>query len=299
MLNLRDIKRRIKSVGGIRQITRAMEMVAATKLRRSQQRVEAARPYTEKMDEVLAHLKSSVDTGTVYHPLLIPHENVRHILILAAASDKGLCGSFNSNVIRHTEERIRNAKRDGIDVSLLLVGKKIHDYFRRRKYEILPESELFRSIDQTLPLSLLSDITEICTKAFLEKSVDRVDMIYTQFKSVISHKVMTRQFLPITGLTPEAEKSEKTVRAHDYIFEPEPGKLFSILIPKYARVMVFRMLADSLASEHGARMTGMHNATDNAGEMIRTLTLHRNKARQAAITKELSEIVGGSEALRG
>ncbi|MFH1676876.1 MAG: ATP synthase F1 subunit gamma [bacterium] len=308
MLSLRDIKRRIKSVGGIRQITRAMEMVAATKLRRSQQRIEAARPYTEKMDEILAHLKSSVDVSTVYNPLLIPHETIKIILILAVASDKGLCGSFNSNVIRHTEESIRNAKKEGRSVSLLLVGKKIHDYFRRRKYDILPESATFRSIDQALSLNLLSDITEICTKAFVSNSVDRVDMIYTEFKSVVSHKVITRQFLPITGLTPDneipedtdkTEETDKSAKALDYIFEPEPGKLFSVLIPKYARVMIFRMLADSLASEHGARMTGMHSATDNAGDMIRTLTLHRNKARQAAITKELAEIVGGAEALKG
>jgi F-type H+-transporting ATPase subunit gamma len=299
MPSLRDLKRRIKSVEGIRQITKAMQMVAATKLRRSQQRIEAARPYSEKMDEILGHLSEAVQAGIIHHPLMEPRKSVKRLLIVTVASDKGLCGSFNSNVIRRTEAHARQAKEKGIDVSLLPVGKKIHDYFRRRAWEVRPEAESYRSINQQLPVDFLQKLTEAITGLFLTGECDRVDLIYTEFKSAIVSKLIERQFLPITGLVSQDENEEKREPARDYIFEPEPEKLLSILVPKYARMMIFKMLADSLASEHGGRMTAMRNATDNAAEMMDTLTLQRNKARQAAITKELSEIVGGAEALSG
>jgi len=298
MPSLRDLRRRIKSVEGIRQITRAMQMVAATKLRRSQQRIEAARPYTQKMDEILSHLGDAIRAGTIYHPLLVPRAEVKRLLIIAAASDKGLCGSFNSNVIRLTERHAREAKDAKQEVELLLVGRKIHDYFRRRGWPVRPESEKYRSINQQLPIDILQELTDTTTSLFLSGHVDRVDMVYTEFRSAISQKATARQFIPISGLAPATEDSDREP-ARDYIFEPEPGQLFRMLIPKYARAVIFKMLAESLASEHGGRMTAMHNATDNAAEMIDTLTLQRNKARQSAITKELSEIVGGAEALRG
>jgi F-type H+-transporting ATPase subunit gamma len=296
MASLRDLRRRIKSVEGIRQITRAMQMVAATKLRRAQQRIEAARPYTQKMDEILGHLSDAIRSGTAYHALLVPRAEVKRLIILGVASDKGLCGSYNSNVIRQVEKKAREAKNNNLQVELLLVGRKINDYFRRRGWAIRPESETYRSIDQQLPIELLQKLTDITSGLFLSGQADRIDMVYTEFKTAISQRVISRPFIPIIGLASEEDKKEST---RDYIFEPEPGQLFSILIPKYARAMLFGMLADSLASEHGGRMTAMRNATKNAGEMIDTLTLFRNKARQAAITKELSEIVGGSEALRG
>jgi len=300
MATLRELRRRIKSVDGIRQITRAMQMVAATKLRRAQQRIEAARPYTEKMDQILGHLSLAVEAGIVHHPLMEPREEVHRLLILGVASSKGLCGSFNSNIIRRMEARAREASEGGVDVTLLPVGKKLFDFFRRRDWNIHTESQKYIRIDEKLPVSLLQEITDICTVGFLNGDFDQVDMIYTEFKSAIVHRLITRQFLPIIGLQPEPdEHGERREPVQDYIFEPEPEKLFTILIPKYARVMVFRTLADSLASEHGGRMNAMRNATDNAADVIRTLTLRRNKARQAAITKELSEIVGGAEALRG
>ena len=298
MASLRDLRRRIRSVDGIRQITRAMEMVSATKLRRAQQRIEAARPYTDKMDEILAHLAIAVESGVAYHPLMVPREEEKNLMIVATASSKGLCGSFNSHIIRKVSEHIRNAEADGMNVTLLLIGKKLYDFFRRRDYNIHPASSAYTHIDEKLPMSLLQDITDVCTRAFLDEETDRVDMIFTEFKSAISHKLVTRQYLPIAGLQAETEDREEE-RVSDYIFEPEPEKLFTLLIPKYARIVMFRMLAESIASEQGARMTAMHNATDNAVDVIRTLTLQRNKARQAAITKELSEIVGGAEALTG
>ncbi len=300
MATLRELRRRIRSVEGIRQITRAMQMVAATKLRRSQQRIEAARPYTDKMDEILSHLAKSVGFETARHPLMEPHEEIRKVLVIGAASDKGLCGSFNANIVRHVEKHARHFMQQGMEVSLLLVGRKLYEFFRRRKWDIHPQSKKYLSIDQKLPVSLLQEITEICTQAYEKGDLDRADMVYTEFHSAIVHKVVIRQFLPIVGLEPESEEDrDRSPAAVDYIFEPEPARLFNILIPKYARIVVFRMLADSLASEHGARMNSMRNATDNAVDMIRTLTLMRNKARQAAITKELAEIVGGAEALRG
>jgi F-type H+-transporting ATPase subunit gamma len=297
MVSLRDLKQRIKSVSGIRQITRAMEMVSATKLRRAQQRIESARPYTEKMDEILAHLAEAIEPGVVFHPLMKPREEVKNLLLIGVASGKGLCGSFNANIVRKIESHSRQAKADGIDIVLLLIGKKLHDYFKRRKWIIHPNSLKYFSIDESLPIPLLQEIMDLCSDGYLSKEFDKVEIIYTEFKSAIVHKIVERQFLPIIGL--QSDSNSDRSRTREYIFEPDPGELFTILIPKYARVVLFKMLADSLASEHGGRMSAMHNATDNAGDMIRTLTLHRNKARQAAITKELSEIVAGAEALVG
>jgi F-type H+-transporting ATPase subunit gamma len=219
-------------------------------------------------------------------------------LILAVASEKGLCGSYNSNVIRHVETRAKEIRANGQEVELLLVGRKIHDYFRRRGWPVREESENYRNIDQQLPVDLLQQLTDTVIEIFLSGRADQVEMIYTEFKSAISQKIVARQFIPILGLPPSAEESGREP-VREYIFEPEPDQLFRILIPKYARVMLFKMLAESIASEHGGRMTAMRNATDNAADMIDTLTLQRNKARQSAITKELSEIVGGAEALTG
>jgi F-type H+-transporting ATPase subunit gamma len=300
MPSLRDLRRRIKSVEGIRQITRAMQMVSATKLRRSQQRIEAARPYTEKMDEILSHLSRSMMAGSANHPLMEPRERVRKLFILGVASDKGLCGSFNSNAIRRTEKRAQEARSKGIEeVEIFPIGRKMHDYFRRRGWKIRPQAESFRQIDQQLPVSVLQDMTDLVASLFLNGEIDQADMVYTEFRNAVSHKLVVRQFLPVVGLRPSEDNEPEAHVTRDYIFEPDPEQLFSSLIPKYARMMVFRMLADSLASEHAARMNAMRNATDNAAEMIDTLTLYRNKARQAAITKELSEIVGGAEAFMG
>lgn len=300
MASLRELRQRIKSVGGIRQITRAMEMVSTTKLRRARQRIESARPYTTKMDEILAHLATAVDPTLITHPLMKPRDEVKKLLIIAVASNKGLCGSFNANVIRKVESHAKEAVKNGMDVSLFLIGKKLLSFFNRRKWEIHPASKDYISIDENLPLALLQSITNIATDAYTKREIDRVDMVYNEFKSMMVHKIVTRQFLPIIGLEVGSQKDEtKSKGSLDYIFEPDPASLFNLLIPKYAQVVMFRMLADSFASEHGGRMGAMHNATDNAGDMIRTLTLQRNKARQASITKELAEIVGGAEALTG
>jgi len=276
-----------------------MQMVSVTKLHRAQMRIEAARPYTEKMDEMLSHLSEAVKTGVVHHPLLLPREKVQRVMILAVASSKGLCGSFNANLIRSVENRANELKRDGIEVLLFPIGKKLHDFYRRRGRDCHPESINYRNIDQQLPLELLHNLTYQCTKGFESGEVDKVELIYTEFRSAIQYKVVQRQFIPIVGLVPAESDEDKRETSRDYIFEPDPDGLFSLLIPKYARVVIFRMLAESFASEHGARMNAMRNATENAVEMIRELTLQRNKARQAAITKELAEIVGGAEALKG
>jgi len=300
MASLRDLRRRIKSVDGIRQITRAMEMVSATKLRRAQQRIESARPYTEKMDEILSRLSKAILAGSVCHPLMEPRDEVEKVTILAVASSKGLCGSFNANIIRRVEqyasELIDNEKIDFNNITVFAIGKKAFDYFFRRGWNIHKKCIDYIHIDENLPVSMLQDLTDTLANDFLNGETDRVNMIYTEFKSAIVHRIIQRQFLPIVGLSSDPED---TGTGAEYIFEPTPETLFRILIPKYARIDIFRMLADSLASEHGGRMTAMRNATDNAVEMIRALTLQRNKARQAAITKELAEIVGGAEALVG
>ncbi len=302
MASLRELRRRIKSVDGIRQITRAMQLVSATKLMRAQQRIEAARPYTDKMDEILMHLSAAIEPGKAYHPLMEPREEVKRLMIVGIASDKGLCGSFNSRIIREVEVHARRAAESDMHVVLLLIGRKLNDFFRRRSWEIHPESLNYRHIDPGLAVDFLQKLTNLCADCFLNGEADKIDLVYTEFRSPVHHIVRTRDFLPVVGLRPDSAEGpeyEDFEPAGDYIFEPEPEKLFGILIPKYARIVVFRALAESIASEQGSRMNSMRNATDNAEDMIRTLTLHRNKARQAAITKELAEIVGGAEALRG
>lgn len=299
MPSLRDLKRRIKSVSGIRQITRAMEMVSATKLRRAQSRIETARPYCNKMEEILAHLREAVYSESFEHPLLIPHKKINRALIISTASDKGLCGSYNANVIREVEKHASRFRQNNIDVELLLIGKKLIDYFKRREWIIRPESENFKYIDQQLPVSLLQQITDLASSLLLSGWINQVELVYTQFITAISHRIISKQLFPITSLTSDSKTDYKPGKVRDYIFEPNAQELLQALIPKYARTIILEMLADSIASEHGARMSAMHNATDNAADMISTLTLQMNKARQAAITKELSEIVGGAEALTG
>jgi F-type H+-transporting ATPase subunit gamma len=309
MASLRDLKRRIRSVEGIRQITRAMQMVAATKLRRAQQRIESARPYSEKMDDILSHLSQVVSSGGISHPLMNKREPVRRVLIVAIGSDKGLGGSYTANVIRRVESYTVQLEKEGKEVALLLIGRKLVDYFTRRtSRDVIPDSEYYRIIDQKLPVTLLQDLTKLIIDLYDGKyktpqgkwvlPFDRVELVFTEARSVVSHKVAQAQFLPIVGLVSK-DSGKLTKKVRDYIFEPNAKKLISALIPKYARVIIFKMLAESLASEHGSRMAAMRNATENAADMITTLTLQRNKARQAAITKELAEIVGGAEALRG
>lgn len=292
MATLRAIKNRIRSVTNIRQITKAMETVSATKLRRAQGRAEQGAPYATKMGEILSNLVASLPAGTsIEHPLMEVRPAIRAICLVAVASDKGLCGAFNASLARQVKLEAAQWAKDGVQVLILPIGKKMRDAFRKDPRAI----EGFIGLDMNIPFGELKEITDRLVDLFTSGTVDRVDFIFTRFQSAAVQRVTSQQFLPLSRVSAGDEKPKEK----EYLFEPDPQILFLSLLPAYARVQVFYVLAQNFASEHAARMVSMKNATDNASDLIKTLTLQRNKARQAAITKELSEIVGGAEALKG
>jgi F-type H+-transporting ATPase subunit gamma len=296
MATLRDIRRRINSVKSTQQITRAMKLVAAAKLRRAQERIMEARPYSYKMGEVLSDL--ALRTSQEMHPLLARRAAGTHgagsrKMLVVISGDRGLCGAFNSNIIRRSLDFLRAHQDDPeISLTLMVVGRKVRDFYRRRgQYTVRSEyANLFDKLAYTHAAQIAQDFT----RAYLAEEVDEVHLVYNEFKSVATQRVVVEQLLPIQP----AEVSEGTPVV-EFIFEPSPAAVLERLLPKHVEVQVYRALMESLAAEYGARMTAMENATKNASEMIDLLTLQFNKARQERITKELLEIVGGAEALRG
>ncbi|MFH2036051.1 MAG: ATP synthase F1 subunit gamma [Candidatus Zixiibacteriota bacterium] len=288
MPTLRQVQKRIKSVISTRQITKAMEMVAAAKLRRAQMRIMEVRPFSEKLDQILVSL-SSAASGELIHPFFEEREVKKQTLVLVT-SDRGMCGSFNSNLIRRAEAWL--ADKDPDRVELVLVGKKGHDYYKKRNWPIVGR---YADWSGNLDYSKAREIVDFLTNRFLTGETDEIKMIYTQFITTVRYSITETSYLPVER--PVIEEGEE---GHlDYIFEPNPEAIFTDLMPRYALTKMVTALADSFASEHGTRMIAMGSATKNAGEMIDSLTLQYNKARQAAITKDLLDIVGGAEALRG
>src|SRR5689334_24007859 len=283
MATLRDIKRRIKSVKNTQQITKAMEMVAAAKLRRAQGRAVAARPYARGMEEMLNNLAATL--AAMNHPLT-ERRPVKNRAVLVFASNRGLAGSYNAQIIRFTEQQLRGP--DGSTMRLVLVGKKLNDYFRRRSYPVL---ELYPDLPDQAQLEVAQRLTRQAIEWFKNGEVDAVDLVYSQFVSAMTRNTVRVPFLPIgAGAgTPGV--------ARDYIFEPNAQELVDRLLPRYVTTRMLQAFAESYASEHSARMLAMGSARKNAGELIDELVLKRNRLRQATITKELSEIVGGAEAL--
>ncbi|RMF85448.1 MAG: ATP synthase F1 subunit gamma [Nitrospinota bacterium] len=288
MPSLRDIRRRINSVKKTQQITRAMKMVSAAKLQRAQERVVAARPYANKMAEVLANLAVRAKPGV--HPLLEDRGQAR-ILLLVITADKGLCGAFNSNLTRAATQFVHE-HRDS-EVSLVVVGRKGRDFFRRRP-EYRVRSTHVNLFQRTVAYETAAKLAREVTQVYLDGETDRVFVLYNEFRSALQQRLTTRQLIPITP-RPVAE-GELVV---DYLYEPSVDAILSALLPRYVEVQVFRALLESVASEHGARMTAMDSATSNAEEMIDRLTLTFNRTRQAAITKEIIEVVSGADALKG
>jgi F-type H+-transporting ATPase subunit gamma len=285
MATIKDIRRRIKSVKSTQQITKAMEMVAAAKLRRAQDRILQARPYAAKMTEVLKQLASAA--GEVSDPLFDVRTPVRHRTIVVIASDKGLCGAFNANLFRHVEGACKGVDRGTIN--LVPVGRRANDYFGKRGWKgDYRVPELGDQVNLTKAVQLARYLIDLYRRG----GTDSVELVYTKFITTGTRKIVQETFLPITP--------EKSEHAHprDYIFEPDAAAIFSSLLPSYVQTRVQTAFADSIASEHAARLISMGAATKNAGEMISVLTLIRNKLRQAAITKEISELVGGAEALK-
>lgn len=289
MANLKDIRTRISSVKSTRQITNAMKMVSASKLRKAQNAITQLRPYTNKLNQILSRLS---DVKSNVENVYATERKEENVLLLAISSNRGLCGPFNSNVVKKvielTEEQYSEQYKSG-NLSIITLGSKSGQILEAKGIKI---SSNYDNIYDDMSFDKVSTIAEKLMTDFVEKKYDKIEIVYNRFKNAAVQILTQEQFLPIK---PEASSNDN----HDYIFEPSQEYIFETLIPDTLKTQLFTALTDSFASEQGARMTAMHQATDNASEMIRSLTLSYNKARQAAITKEILEITAGAEALNG
>ena len=276
-----DIRRRIRSTKNTQQITKAMKMVSAAKLRRAQEAIFAARPYARKMMEVLNGVATRADSA--HHPLLQERGEDKVLLVIVTA-DKGLAGGFNANIIRAAVQFLE--ERTAKDLRLDLIGRKGRDFFKRRRFAIRTEK---LGLFQALKFAAAREMADELIKIYIEGEVDQVYLLYNEFKSVIQQRVVVERLLPITKLDFDPKEP-----ALDYIYEPAPEQIFSKLLPRHVQFQVWRALLESAAAEHGARMSAMDAATNNAEDMIDRLTLYMNKVRQAAITKEIIEVVSGA-----
>ena len=287
MANLKEIRNRITSVGSTMQITSAMKMVSAAKLKRAQDAIIQMRPYANKLTELLVNLSASLDSseGGGFSST----RDVKSVLLVTITSNRGLCGGFNANIIKSAVSLINDDFKEK-NVSLISIGKKSSEFFKKNGYNLINS---YDDIFSDLTYDKTSLISESIMSEFLSGSYDKVVLVYNQFKNAATQNVMNENYLPVKA------PSENDVVIGDYIFEPQKRQIVEELIPKSLKTQLFKAILDSHASEHGARMTSMHKATDNASELKKDLTLSYNKARQAAITAEILEIVGGAEALNG
>lgn len=295
MPSLQSLRRKIAAFKNTQKITKAMKMVAAAKLKRSQDRILAARPYAHKMRGVLSNLSQRVNRTS--HPLLQKREG-KKIEILVVTSDRGLCGGFNGNIVRKSSEFIRQCEAQGLSVNLSIIGRKGRDYFRRRSWPIRQE---WTGIFDKLSFEHAIDIGGDLTENFVRGTFDELYVVYNEFKSAIQQRVIVEKLFPIDaaaefGAAPTA--AEHSAAGGSYLYEPDESELLNALVPKHFQIQTYRILLESAAAEHGARMAAMDGATRNAGQLIKKVTLYYNKTRQAAITKELMDIVGGAEALK-
>jgi F-type H+-transporting ATPase subunit gamma len=292
MANLLDIRRRIKSVKNTQQITKAMKMVSAAKLKRAQDRVVNARPFANKMTEVLGQLAAQT-TEDFHHPLLDQRGDQRYLVVLVTA-DKGLCGAFNTNLLKAAQAFVKQHPDKTIE--WMTVGRKGRDFFRRRRGKIAGEY-IGLTGKGRVEFSEALDVAHDVIKRFTEdEGIDKVFLIFAEFKTVLTQRIVTEQLLPISRAT-ETEEAAPPPEAKDYIYEQPPAEIFTRLLPRLVETQIFRALLESIASEQGARMTAMDAASKNAGELISSLTLNMNRVRQAAITREIIEIVSGAAAL--
>jgi F-type H+-transporting ATPase subunit gamma len=297
MPGLKEVRIRIASVKSTQQITNAMKMVAASKLRKAQTAIIKLRPYAAKLTDIMQNLSSSLgDTGDSPYTKVRTPEN---ILLIVVTSNRGLCGGFNSNILKASVNLLNTEYSEQLrkgTVSLITIGKKGTEYFRKRGYNVIESQDsLFDhlSFDNVVPLA------EGLMKDYESKKFDRIQIVYNQFKNAAVQRLVIEQYLPILPASPSAKASSKPAVTADYIFEPNQETIVQQLIPKSLRIQLYKAILDSFASEHGARMTAMQKATDNARELLKALQGSYNKARQHAITKELLEIVAGAEALKG
>jgi F-type H+-transporting ATPase subunit gamma len=286
MANLKEIRNRITSVSSTMQITSAMKMVSAAKLKKAQDAITAMRPYAEKLTELLQNLSATLDADTGGE--FTNQREIKKVLIVAITSNRGLCGAFNTNIIKEVKNRVDYF--NGKQVDILAIGKKGNDVLSKSLTIIDNQSGVF----DNLTFDNVAKIADNITNKFVTGDYDRIEIVYNQFKNAATQIVKTEQFLPLAPI-----KSDTPASTGDYIFEPSKEEIVLTLIPKSLKTQLYKGIRDSFASEHGARMTAMHKATDNATELRNQLKLTYNKARQAAITNEILEIVGGAEALKG
>lgn len=284
MANLKEIRNRIASVSSTMQITSAMKMVSAAKLKKAQDAITAMRPYANKLTELLQSLSATLDadSGSKYST----QRELKKVLIVAITSNRGLCGAFNSNIIKEVA-KLTSQKYGSQEVSYLVIGKKANDAFKKSNRIIANKSNVF----DNLTFEKVAEIAELLMEKFVAGEFDKIEIVYNKFKNAATQEIMNEQFLPIVPVEGNANLNL------DYIFEPSKAEIVEQLIPKSLKMQLYKSIRDSFASEHGARMTAMHKATDNATELRDQLKLTYNKARQAAITNEILEIVGGAEAL--
>lgn len=291
MANLKEVRTRIQSVKSTQQITKAMKMVAASKLRKAQDAILQMRPYVKKLYGILENASASLE-GTHQSEYSIERE-IKKVLVVVVTSDKGLCGAFNTNAIKAAlsliDENYRNQETNG-QLWILPIGKKAYDYFQKRNYQVVDN---YKDIFTDLSFDKAKEAAEFVMDGFLKDDFDVVELVYNEFKNVATQILRADQFLPIVNV----EKEEKIKRPTDYIFEPSIEYIIKVMIPSTLKVQFYKAILESNASEHGARMTAMDQATENAGELLKDLRLVYNRTRQAAITKEILEIVGGAEAL--
>jgi F-type H+-transporting ATPase subunit gamma len=291
MPSLKEIRNRITSVGSTMQITSAMKMVSAAKLKRAQDAITQMRPYSVKLQEILSNLSATLDLS---ENAFSENRELKNVLIIGITSNRGLCGGFNNNIIKRVNVLLNEEYKDS-NTHVLCLGKKIKDSFKRSDaYYINDELAAVEDIFANLNFENTTIISNQLMKSFMTKEFDKIVIVYNQFVNAATQDVRTEQFLPIVPTVQENDKSSS-----DYLFEPSKEEIVADLIPKSLKIQLFKGLLDSNASEHGARMTAMHKATDNAKELQKALKLTYNKARQAAITNEILEIVGGAEALNG
>ncbi len=289
MAKLKDIQRKIAAVKKTMQITRAMNMVAAAKLRKVQAQAENFVPYSKKFTEVLGNIAARIEPDI--HPLLIKREEIKRCQLLLFTADRGLCGNFNTNLINRAEKWIKEQEDKGIRCDLIIIGKKGRDYFEKRDYNII---ERYINIYGKVDMRFINQLTERFTESFMTEEVDEVYMMYSRFVSMLRQEPVIVKIIPVEPPKTEAEASV----GGEYLCEPSPEELLVQLLPKHINVQIMNAFFQNETSEHAARMTAMDNATKNCSELINDLTLLYNKVRQAAITAELMDIVGGAEALR-
>lgn len=292
MPNLKEVKNRIQSVVSTQQITKAMKMVAAAKLRKSQDRIIQMRPFAKKLNDILQNLSAAETAGNSSHWYSDVREE-KKILIVAISADRGLCGSFNSNVFKGVLNLV-NGKYKGQfgqgNVSILTIGKKAYDYFTKRKFNVLGK---YNTLFQGLSFGRVSEVGDFLIEEFQKGHYDKIELVYNEFKNVATQILRTEQVLPVI---PKA--AEDTGNSIDYIYQPDQEEILTGLIPKSLKMQLFKALLDSDAAFNGSQMTAMDKATENAGDLLKELRLTYNRTRQAAITKEILEIVGGAEALK-